>query len=85
MPTRLVTIAKRIEKIDILIANGCTGHPEDLARAIGISQRSLFEYINLMKENGAPIQFDAKKGTYSYAHEGRFFILFGRVNDLQNH
>lgn len=67
---------KRIERIDRLIRIKATGTPDQLANKLGMSRRSVFEYINLMKENGAPIKFCYSRQSYYYDEEGAFTILF---------
>jgi biotin operon repressor len=67
---------KRIERLDRLIRIKATGTPDQLADKLGMSRRSVFDYINLMKENGAPIKFCAYRQSYYYDEEGAFTILF---------
>jgi biotin operon repressor len=67
---------KRIERLDRLIRIKATGSPDQLANKLGMSRRSVFEYINLMKENGAPIKFCHSRQSYYYDEEGAFTILF---------
>ena len=67
---------KRIERIDRLIRIKATGNPDQLATKLGMSRRSVFEYINLMKENGAPIKFCHFRQSYYYDEVGFFKITF---------
>lgn len=49
----------------ILIAR--TGKTRDLASKLGISERSVYNYISFMKtEMKAPIIYDVHKGNYRY-------------------
>ncbi len=70
------TIIYRMERLDELIRVKSTGTPVELAERIGISQRSLYEYLSLMKELGAPIRYSRTQQTYHYLNEGRFTISF---------
>jgi biotin operon repressor len=67
---------KRIERIDHLIKIKATGTPDQLAYKLGMSRRSVFDYINLMKLNGAPIKFCHFRQTYYYEEQGSFKIKF---------
>lgn len=62
--------------MDQLIQIKATGPPAELAAKIGISERSIFEYLNLMREMGAPIKFSHMKKSYYYVHDGYFQIGF---------
>ena len=45
-----------------------TGTPKELAAKLGISERSVYNYIAFMKaEMNAPIMYDFQKGNYSYS------------------
>jgi biotin operon repressor len=67
---------KRIERLDRLIRTKATGRPDQLAIKLGMSKRSVFDYINLMKQNGAPIKFCPYRQSYYYDEEGFFKISF---------
>jgi transcriptional antiterminator len=44
-----------------------TGTPKELASKLGISERSVYNYISYMKTDlQAPIGYDNQKGSYSY-------------------
>jgi transcriptional antiterminator len=44
-----------------------SGIPKELATKLGISERSVYNYISYMKkEMNAPIMFDNRKGNYCY-------------------
>lgn len=67
---------KRIQAIDRLIQRKGTGTSEELAEKIGVSRRTVIEYINIMREAGAPIYFCKIKKSYCYKEEGSFNISF---------
>jgi predicted DNA-binding transcriptional regulator YafY len=69
----------RFQTIDRLIQRKATGTSEQLAEKIGVSRRTIFEYISVMKETGAPIYFSKIKKSYCYEEEGSFNISFIRV------
>lgn len=66
----------RIRQIDHLINIKGTGTPDELAFRLGISRRSVYDYINTMKEMGAPIRYDHYRCSYYYTEEGHFRIDF---------
>lgn len=69
-------ILQRLTRIDYLIRIKGTGTPVQLADKLGLSERSVYEYLNLMREFGAPIKFDSYRETYYYEREGHFFVSF---------
>jgi predicted DNA-binding transcriptional regulator YafY len=73
------TFIKRFQTIDRLIQIKATGTSEQLAEKIGVSKRTIIEFINVMKETGAPIYFCRIKKSYCYKEEGHFNISFIRV------
>jgi len=46
------------------------------ARKMGISERSLYEYLKVLKDLGAPIKFSRQDHSYYYEIEGQFQIAF---------
>jgi predicted DNA-binding transcriptional regulator YafY len=69
-------IFQRLSRIDQLIRIKGTGTPSELAGKIGISERSTYEYIRLMKDFGAPVLYSRQRKSYYYKQEGRFLISF---------
>jgi predicted DNA-binding transcriptional regulator YafY len=69
-------ILQRLHRLDHLIRIKGTGTPAQLARRIGVSERSVYVYLNLMRENGAPIKFCNMRKSYYYLEEGRFYMSF---------
>lgn len=66
----------RLERIDYLIRIKGTGTPAQLAQRLGMSKRAIFDYLNLMREYGAPIKFCNARQSYYYDEEGYFRISF---------
>jgi predicted DNA-binding transcriptional regulator YafY len=69
-------IFQRLERINYLIRIKGTGTPSELAQRMGLSERSIYQYLNLMKELGAPIKFSMYRQSYYYEEEGSFLICF---------
>ena len=70
----------RFTRIDQLIRIKSTGSPLELANKLDISESTLFEYIAVMKDLGAPIKFDKCRSTYYYEIQGSFKIKFFEDN-----
>jgi len=70
------SLLHRLIRLDYLIHLKSTGTPANCANKIGISERSLYDYLKMLKEMGAPIKFSRHRGTYYYNEEGRFRISF---------
>jgi len=66
----------RLERMDYLIRTKATGTPAELADKLNISRRSVYDYINLLKEMGAPIAFCRKRKSFYYEAEGHFQFKF---------
>jgi predicted DNA-binding transcriptional regulator YafY len=69
-------IFQRLTRIDQFIRTHETGTPAELADKIGISERSTYEYIRLMKDFGAPVEYSRQRRSYYYKEQGRFLISF---------
>ena len=70
------SLIKRISHLDQLIYQKATGTPANLSRKVGMSERSIFDYLKLMKELGAPITYSRARSSYYYRSGGRFNIRF---------
>ncbi|THU39311.1 HTH domain-containing protein [Niastella caeni] len=69
-------IIERFQHIDTLIQEHKTGTPSELAGTVGVSERTIYKYIRLMKNLGAPIAFNTLTKTYYYTLEGSFICAF---------
>jgi predicted DNA-binding transcriptional regulator YafY len=63
-------------KLDLFIRQKGTGAPREFARKLGISERSLYEYLKVLKDLGAPIKWSRPDRSYYYSVEGKFHISF---------
>ena len=63
-------------ELDQFIRTKGTGSPREFAHKMGISERSLYEYLKVLKELGAPIRFSRQEHSYYYEIEGQFYISF---------
>jgi predicted DNA-binding transcriptional regulator YafY len=69
-------IFERLSRIDHLIRIKGTGTPAQLAERLNLSERSIYDYINFMKDLGCPIKFDSYRESYYYEEDGGFLIAF---------
>jgi len=76
------SLLERLIRLDQLIYRKGTRSPSTLARKVGISERSVFEYLRLMKEMGAAISYSRALASYYYTEEGRFLVAFIEGNRL---
>ncbi len=63
-------------KLDQFIRQKGTGSPPEFARKMGISERSLYEYLKVLKDLGAPIKWSRQERSYYYSIDGKFYISF---------
>jgi predicted DNA-binding transcriptional regulator YafY len=70
------TFIARIHLIDSLIQKRNTGNASALAEKLNISERTVKEFISVMKELGAPIYYNRKAGSYCYAQKGSMVLHF---------
>lgn len=68
----------KIDRINYLIRIKATGTPLHLSKKLGISERTLYNYINFMKSKGAPICYCKTRRSYYYEDDGNFVLTFHR-------
>lgn len=66
----------RLEYLDKLIGRKSTGSPDNLARRINVSKRTIFEYIDILRSLGAGIEYCRYRETYYYKSLGSFNFRF---------
>jgi hypothetical protein len=61
----------KIERMCSLIRSNATGRPDEFARRMGMSSRTMFNYISFMKSSlNAPIEYCNKMQSYYYKEKG---------------
>lgn len=73
-----------IERVDSLIMRKGTGTPSSLADRLGVSSRTIYYLINMMKELGAPIYYCKIRSSYCYREDVFFSIGFKLQRDVQS-
>lgn len=66
----------RLTRIDSLIRLKNTGSPSMFSRKLDISESTLYEFLGLMKDLGAPIKWDNSRNSYVYEPEGKMELKF---------
>ncbi len=69
-----------LKRMDSLITNRSTGAPENFASRLRLSERTLFNYLSVMKALGAPIVYSRQLESYLYSAEGRFIFEFKKLS-----
>jgi len=69
-----VKLLSALFQMDQLIRFRETGTPEDFANRLGISVRTLYNYLKILKELGADIQYNTYSISYEYLSEIRLYI-----------
>lgn len=75
----IIKYAERVQRMDQLIRRKSTGAPKELAAKLSLSERSLYELINQMKDMGAPIVYSKPRNSYVYTSNVRFSFGFREV------
>lgn len=70
-----------IQQIDFLIRTRSTGCALDLAIRLGVSRRTVYNYLNDLKELGAPLSWCYHQNSYVYPEGYKIEI---RINDGKN-
>jgi len=61
-------------RMDYLISLRNTGHPSQFAELLGISERTLYNYLKILKELGGDIQFNPCCCSYEYLNNYRLHL-----------
>ena len=69
--------------LDHLIHQKSTGSLAECAKKMEVSERSVYEYLRLLRSFGAWIEFSRDLNTYYYGREGRFLIQLSRKIDTK--
>lgn len=67
---------RTIERVDALIRRKATGSPRELATKLELSESSVYNVINLIREMGGPVQFNPHCNSYYYEYEVELNIGF---------
>ncbi|WP_019669623.1 helix-turn-helix domain-containing protein [Eudoraea adriatica] len=65
---------ENLQKLHLLIEAECTGPPKALARRMELSERSVYNLLEVLKDFNAPVVYNRKRKTYYYG--GHFKLDF---------
>jgi len=68
----------RLDYLNTLIRKKSTGSPEQLAKKLQVSERTIFQYVEILRSLGAEIKYSRVKQSYYYARDGTFDFQFKR-------
>lgn len=68
-----------LRKMNLLISTGKTGDPVEFAKSIDMSERSMYDYLRVLKSLGCPVIYSRAKKTYYYVDEGELKLGFIRA------
>ena len=60
---------RRMERLQHYIKRECTGDADELAEKLGVSRRTLFNYLETLRIDRMAIKFSRYRKTYYYEHE----------------
>ena len=81
---KLLEKIRQIERIDALIRRKATGSPKQLASRLEISERTVYDCLELMKSMDAPIYYCRNKCSYCYQEPVHFLFGFKEQKLSQN-
>ena len=64
----LISYLQCLKRMDALIRVKSTGCPAHFAQRLGVSQASLYRYLNDLKNLGAPLQYCRERESYMYEY-----------------
>jgi predicted DNA-binding transcriptional regulator YafY len=66
----------RLGHLNQLIRKKSTGSPTELAKKMNVSERTTFEYLEILKSLGADIKYSRTRRSYYYTEDGTFNFEF---------
>ncbi|WP_214073899.1 HTH domain-containing protein [Mucilaginibacter sp. dw_454] len=70
----------RLGHLNQLIRKKSTGSPTELAKKMNVSERTTFEYLDILKSLGADIKYSRTRQSYYYSEDGTFDFQFQKSN-----
>ncbi|TSJ43047.1 HTH domain-containing protein [Mucilaginibacter corticis] len=73
----------RLDHLNSLIRKKATGTPEQLAKKLNVSERTTFEYLDILKSLGADIRYSRERQSYYYTLDGTFDFHFKQGSQVR--
>ncbi|NHB69307.1 helix-turn-helix domain-containing protein [Perlabentimonas gracilis] len=70
----------QLERLHQLIESGSTGSPAELAQRLGVTDRTVRNYISQLVKLGAPVEYSRSSQTYYYKHPVALRFTFEPLN-----
>lgn len=65
---------KRLNRLHHLVLKKATGPPKQLARQLGIAESTVYDYVNVLRDDfAAPIHYSEAEHTYLYLNPSYCF------------
>ena len=64
-----IKILERLQRLHLLIAQECSGSPLEVAQKLRISERSVYNLLDQLKDFNAHIGYDRSRKTYYYKND----------------
>ncbi|TAE19911.1 MAG: helix-turn-helix domain-containing protein [Bacteroidetes bacterium] len=74
--TKLHDCLDKVKRLDKLIRRQGTGTPKEFAKKLKVSEATLYNYLDFLKDMGASIQYCPHRCSYYYKGGGGFNIRF---------
>ena len=81
MKTEFLNMRDKLLIIDEIIRKEDTGNAKTLGQRLGVTERCIYNYLELLKELGANIKFDKLCNSYYYDNVGKLELNF--VNNFR--
>ena len=82
---KTIKTLERLQHVHKLIKEECSGSPRELALKLKVSERTIYNIIEQLKDLEAPIKYDRSRKTYLYTQDFdlsislAFSVLFNNV------
>lgn len=69
-------LKKYVDQLDSLLKQGCAGTASELAQKLGVSERTIRNHLQQLRDMGIEIVYDPKQKTYKYPSRGSIIFMF---------
>ncbi len=63
-----------LDRLDDLIRRRATGSPKQLACRLGVSKRTVYNFLDTLRDFGADVRYCPSRNSYYYANGFRFEV-----------
>jgi DNA-binding IclR family transcriptional regulator len=73
---KLIQQLNQLERLDALIRRKATGTPRELARKFAVSERTVYNLLETLRQMGAEIEYSHSRCSYYYTTQMKFSYGF---------